>query len=452
MPISASFAARLLPTLPAIINRFGTPFHIYDEDGIIATGERMKQAFTEIDFREYFAVKALPNPAILALMRQLGFGFDCSSLPEIALARAVGATGRDIMFTSNNTSRAELQAATDTGCILNLDDLSLIDKVKDFPELICFRYNPGEEQRGCDLIGQPLEAKFGLREDQVVEAYRRARARGAKRFGLHTMICSNELNYQRMVNTARLLLEVTARVRQELGITFEFINLGGGIGIPYQPQESSFDIEALGRDIRQVLDDFRSRHGGPAPKIFLESGRYMTGPHGVLVTRVINRFSKWREYVGVDACMTALMRPALYADAYHHITVLDGADRPPEVVDVVGSVCENSDKFALQRLLPKVDEDDILIIHDTGAHGHSMGFNYNGRLRPKELLLRENGDVELIRREEELEKDYFATLRLDKQVLRLSEPPTVEVFHQRATQGSLLLDWLRGSCVLGRIV
>jgi diaminopimelate decarboxylase len=452
MPISASFAARLQPSLPAIIKHFGTPFHIYDEAGIIATGERMKQAFADIDFREYFAVKALPNPVILNLMGQLGFGFDCSSLPELALARAAGASGDDIMFTSNNTSRAELRAATDTGCILNLDDLSLIDKVKDFPELISFRYNPGKEHRGCDLIGRPLEAKFGIREDQVVEAYRRARARGATRFGLHTMICSNELNCQQMVNTARLLLEVIARVRQELGITFEFINLGGGIGIPYRPQEEPFDIELLGRDLRRVLDNFISLHGAPAPKILLESGRYMTGPHGVLVTRVINRFSKWREYVGVDACMTALMRPALYADAYHHITVLDATDRPQEVVDVVGSLCENSDKFALQRSLPKVEENDVMIIHDTGAHGHSMGFNYNGRLRPQELLLTENGDVELIRREENFEQDYFATLRFDKQVLRLNERSNVRVLHKRRKAESTLLDWLRGCSIVGRIV
>jgi diaminopimelate decarboxylase len=423
--MSASFAARLLPSLPAIVEHFGTPFHIYDEVGIRTTGERMKQAFTGIDFREYFAVKALPNPSILALMLRLGFGFDCSSLPEIALARAVGATGHDIMFTSNNTSRAELQAATEVGCILNLDDLSLIDKVPDFPELICFRYNPGEAHHGCDLIGRRLEAKFGVREDQIVEAYRRAQASGAARFGLHTMVCSNELDHERMVNTARLLLQVIERVHRELGITFEFINLGGGIGIPYRPEEQAFDMEALGRGIRQALDKFQSKHGPLRPKIFLESGRYMTGPHGVLVMRVINRLSKWREYVGVDASMTALMRPALYADAYHHITVLDGADRPQEVVDVVGSICENSDKFARQRLLPKVAENDILIIHDTGAHGHSMGFNYNGRLRPKELLLREHGAVELIRREEELEKDYFGTLRFDQQVLKLHEPSTV---------------------------
>lgn len=452
MPISPTFAARLLPSLPAIVKHFGTPFHIYDEAGIIATGERMKHAFADIDFREYFAVKALPNPTILALMGQLGFGFDCSSLPEIALSRAAGAAGDDIMFTSNNTSRAELQAATDTGSILNLDDLSLIDKVKDFPELISFRYNPGEEQRGCDLIGRPLESKFGVRDDQVIEAYRRARARGATRFGLHTMICSNELNYRQMVNTAKLLLSVIARVRDELGITFEFINLGGGIGIPYRPHEQPFDLESLGTDLRRVLDEFVCQHGRPAPKIFLESGRYMTGPHGVLVTRVINRFSKWREYVGVDACMSALMRPALYPDAYHHITVLDADDRPHETVDVVGSLCENSDKFAQQRSLPKVDEDDIMIIHDTGAHGHSMGFNYNGRLRPKELLLTEDGDVELIRREEDFERDYFSTLSFDRKVLRLDESSNVRVLHRRAKHETLLLEWLRGCSVVGRIV
>jgi diaminopimelate decarboxylase len=427
--MSASLSARLLPALPAIIEYFGTPFHIYDEAGILATGKRMKQALSDTEFREYFAVKALPNPAILVLMQQLGFGFDCSSLPEIALAQSVGAQGEDIVFTSNNTSRTELRAAVDTGCILNLDDLSLTEKVPDFPALVCFRYNPGEEHAGCDLMGRPVEAKFGLREDQLIEAYRQARARGAKRFGLHMMICSNALDDQIILNNLRLLLQVIERVREALGITFEFINLGGGIGIPYRPEENPFDIESLGSGIREVLDDFRRGHGGQAPKIFLESGRYITGPHGVLVTRVINRLSKWREYVGVDACMTALMRPALYADAYHHITVLAATDSPQELVDVVGSICENSDKFAIQRLLPTVAENDILIIHDTGAHGHAMGFNYNGRLRPKELLLRQDGSVELIRREEELERDYFATLRYEKRVLEIRQSATATSLH-----------------------
>jgi diaminopimelate decarboxylase len=410
--MSSSFEARLLPSLKTISDHFGTPFHIYDEVGILATGRSMMQAMRGVEFREYFAVKALPNPTILELMLRMGYGFDCSSLPELALATRVGAVGEDIFFTSNNTSRAELQAATSSGCILNLDDISLIDKVPQFPELICFRYNPGHNRDGCELIGNPLEAKFGVREDQLIEAYRRARDRGARRFGLHTMVCSNELNYTRMLVTARMLLRLVENIESALGINFEFINLGGGIGIPYRSHEKSFDIVNFGRELKSLLDTFGATRGGRVPKILLESGRYMTGPHGVLVTRVINRMKKWRDYVGVDASMSALMRPALYEQAHHHITVVDRDGSPEEVVDVVGSVCENSDKFARQRLLPVAEEGDLLLIHDTGAHGHAMGFNYNGRLRPKELLLREDGTVRLIRREE-TEQDYFATLRFE---------------------------------------
>jgi diaminopimelate decarboxylase len=386
--------------------------------GIRSTGRELARAFEGIEFREYFAVKALPNPAILGMMRQMGHGFDCSSVPEIELARTVGALGEDIMFTSNNTSQAEFRAATKLGCVLNLDDLTMVDRLVEFPELICFRYNPGRDRDGCELIGNPLEAKFGLREDQIIEAYRRARERGARRFGLHTMVCSNELDYKRMLETARILFRLIERIDAVLGLNFEFVNLGGGIGIPYRPHEKPFDLLNFGRELKSLLDSFRGAHGGRAPKIFLESGRYMTGPHGVLVTRVINRMQKWREYVGVDACMSALMRPALYEHAHHEITVLDGGDRPQEVVDVVGSVCENGDKFARQRLLSAIKEGDILFVHDTGAHGHAMGFNYNGRLRPKELLLREDGIVVLIRREERLE-DYFATLRFEGKELRI---------------------------------
>jgi diaminopimelate decarboxylase len=410
MPMSLSFEERLLPWLPSISDHFGTPFHIYDEYGIVNTGKEMLRVFQDIEFREYFAVKALPNPAILELMLQMRYGLDCSSLPEIALARMVGAVGEDVMFTSNNTSEAELKAATAFGCILNLDDITMIDKVVDFPELVCFRYNPGHGHDGCELIGNPLEAKFGLRDDQIVEGYRRARDRGARRFGLHTMVCSNELDYKRMLETARMLLRVVERVQAALGITFDFINLGGGIGIPYRPGEKPFDLVAFGRELKLLLVSFRA-HGGRVPKILLECGRYMTGPHGVLVTRVINRMEKWRTYIGVDASMSALMRPALYEHAHHHITVFEGRGTE-EMVDVVGSVCENSDKFARQRLLPVTKEGDILLIHDTGAHGHAMGFNYNGRLRPKELLLREDGTVVLIRREE-IEEDHFATLRYE---------------------------------------
>ena len=420
MPMSLSFKERLLPSLPIISDHFGTPFHIYDEYGILSTCKEMMRAFQGIEFREYFAVKALPNPASLELMLRMGYGFDCSSLPEIALARMVGAVGEDIMFTSNNTSDAELKAAMAFGCILNLDDITMTDKVVDFPELICFRYNPGHEHGGCELIGNPLEAKFGLRHDQIIEGYRRAREYGARRFGLHTMVCSNELDYRRMLETALMLLRLVERVEAALGITFEFINLGGGIGIPYWPDEKPFDLVTFGLELKRLLNLFGAANGGRVPKILLESGRYMTGPHGVLVTRVINRMEKWRTYVGVDACMSALMRPAIYEYAHHHVTVLNGDRGREEVVDVVGSVCENADKFARQRLLPVTEEGDILLIHDTGAHGHAMGFNYNGRLRPKELLLREDRTVVLIRREE-TEGDYFATLRHETKELNLHD-------------------------------
>jgi len=420
MPMSSSFKDRLLPSLTDISDHFGTPFHVYDEAGILATGGGLTRALRGIEFREYFAVKALPNPTILELMLRMSYGFDCSSLPEIALARMVGAVGQDIMFTSNNTSGLELSAATEFGCILNLDDITMIDKVVEFPELICFRYNPGHDRDGCQLIGKPLEAKFGLRDDQIIEAYRRAVERGARRFGLHTMVCSNELDYTHLLETARMLLRLVDRIGAALGITFEFINLGGGIGIPYRPDEKPFDLVTFGRELRDLLDSFGAAHDGQVPKILLESGRYMTGPHGVLVTRVINRMQKWREYVGVDASMSSLMRPALYEQAHHHITVLHGDSCLEEVVDVVGSVCENSDKFARQRLLPVVGEGDILLIHDTGAHGHAMGFTYNGRLRPKELLLRQDGTVRLIRREE-TEADYFATLSFESKELNLHD-------------------------------
>lgn len=408
MPMSKSFEEKLYPILRDVVREFGTPFHIYDEEGIIKNGEALKVTFGDFyGFKEYFAVKACPNLEILRIMRRLGFGFDCSSIPELIMCRSIGASGEEIMFTSNNTSVYEFEMATaDDGCILNLDDITMISKVPQFPELICFRYNPGERRSGNEIIGNPIEAKYGVRDDQIVEAYRQAQKRGAKRFGLHTMICSNQLDYRYMVETVKMLLEVVERVSNALGITFEFINIGGGIGIPYRPEEKPFDMASLAEESRSLLGQFKKKYGY-VPKFFMESGRYMTGPYGVLVVTVINRMSKYREYVGVDACMSSLMRPAMY-DAYHHLTVLGGENRETEVVDVVGSLCENNDKFAKQRELPKVKEGDIIIIHDTGAHGHAMGFNYNGRLRPKELLLRQNGEVELIRREEDI-NDYLKT-------------------------------------------
>jgi diaminopimelate decarboxylase len=406
--MSEPFKSRLFPAVEEIAAHYGTPFHIYDEAGIRATGEELKKAFAGIEgFREYYAVKALPNRRILQLMKEMGFGFDCSSIPELILARELGATAEDIMFTSNNTSDEEF-AFADGGCILNLDDITLIDKVPaPFPELICFRYNPGPRRTGNLIIGNPVEAKYGISHEQVVEAYRRAQKRGARRFGLHTMVASNERDYTYMVETARMVLSLAETVEDALGIRLEFVNIGGGFGIPYKPEDHGLDLLAMSAEIGALFGAFLAKHGY-APKMYMESGRFMTGPHGALVTRAINHKDIYRKYLGVDACMSALMRPALYG-SYHHIDVIGKEQAPKtEVYDVVGSLCENNDKFAVQRDLPKVDEGDLLVIHDTGAHGHAMGFQYNGRLRPKELLLRTDGSVEMIRRAETVE-DYFAT-------------------------------------------
>lgn len=411
MPMSSAFEDRLHPVLAETADHFGTPFHIYDETGIRETGAALKAAFSGVgEFREYFAVKALPNPEILSIMRDMGFGFDCSSIAELELARRVGARGEEVMFTSNNTSRAEfLAAAADGGSILNLDDISLVEKVPEMPDLICFRYNPGERRTGNDIIGNPVESKYGVSHDQIVPAYRRAMARGARRFGLHTMMASNERNYAYMVRTAEMILDLASEIGRALDIRFEFLNIGGGLGIPYEPGDAPLDLPAMGREITALFEAFEAKNGY-RPSLYLESGRFMTGPHGVLAARAINRKEIYRTYVGLDACMSALMRPGMYG-AYHHITVpgKEGSESA-EVVDVVGALCENNDKFAIQRTLPEIEAGDLLLIHDTGAHGHSMGFNYNGRLRPKELLLRTDGTVSLIRREETL-ADHFATLR-----------------------------------------
>jgi len=418
------FEKRLLPFLPQIVAEFGTPFHIYDEAGIVENGDKLKTLFSIVfsqfqkfdsGFQEFFAVKACPNPSILKIMYDLGFGFDCSSIPELILARQAGAGGNRIMFTSNNTSPEEfIEASRNGGCILNLDDISMINKVPQFPELICFRYNPGASREGNTIIGNPEEAKYGVRDDQIVDAYRLAIEKGAKRFGLHTMICSNQLDYKYMVETVKMILGVAERLYDELGISLEFVNIGGGIGIPYRPEQAEFDIKSFVRESEEIFKSYKTEPF-KIPKLYIESGRYMTGPYGVLVTEVINTMDKYRRYVGVDACMSALMRPALY-DAYHHITVLNAEGRETEIVDVIGSLCENNDKFAKQRLLPKAKLGDIMIIHDTGAHGHAMGFNYNGRLRPAELLLTRGGDVKLIRRAETVE-DYFATFKFVPQEL-----------------------------------
>lgn len=406
MPMSSAFQQRLFPHLAAIAEHFGTPFHIYDERGIRETGAELRDAFSGVrGFQEYFAVKALPNPHILSIIHDMGFGFDCSSMPELMLSRQVGARGESIMFTSNNTSPAEFEMAlADGGAIINLDDVSLLNKLPMLPEILSFRYNPGARRTGNAIIGNPVEAKFGISHDQLLEAYTSARNLGIKRFGLHTMLVSNERNYAYMQQTAEMLLELVAWLSAELGISFEFVNIGGGLGIPYRPEDPPLDLRALANAITPYFQQAN------APRLTMESGRFMTGPHGVLVTRALNRKQTYRTYIGVDANMSSLMRPGMYG-AYHHIDVPSkAADERSEVVDVVGALCENNDKFAIQRALPPISDGDLLVIHDTGAHGAAMGFNYNGRLRPQELLLHTDGTVERIRRAETVE-DYFATLQ-----------------------------------------
>ena len=418
MPMSDSYKKRLSAILPLVVNAFGTPFHIYDEKGIKETCRRLISAFKDIKgFREYFAVKALPNPSIMKIMQSVGFGFDCSSAPEIELSRQIGSKPDDIMFTSNNTSTSQFETAlSNGGCILNLDDISLISKLTKIPELICFRYNPGPRRKGNKIIGNPVESKYGVSHDQIVDAYEKSLGLGVRRFGIHTMLASNELNYEYMVETTRMLLDIVEMVCKTLPVTFEFINIGGGLGIPYTPDATPFDLDAMALETTELFRKFKKQNGW-VPKLYMESGRYITGPHGALVTSVINHKNIYRKYVGVDASMSALMRPGMY-DAYHHIHIHGKDDSSIlEKVDVVGALCENIDKFAVQRELPPTVEGDILVIHDTGAHGHAMGFNYNGHLRPKELLLREDSSVELIRRAETME-DYFPTLKFEPAIFR----------------------------------
>lgn len=421
--MSSAFKQRLFPQLPAIADHFGTPFHIYDETGIRETCERVLDNFGSFTgFREYYAVKALPNPHILRILRSFGFGFDCSSIAELELSRQVGASGDDIMFTSNNTSAEEFEVAlSNGGCILNLDDVSFIEKLPALPHRLSFRYNPGERRvMGNAIIGSPVESKYGISHEQFLTAYQQARDVGIKRFGLHTMLVSNERDYHQFVQTARMLLELAGWAEKALHIRFEFLNIGGGLGIPYHPDDAPLDIKQMAVEISRLWSAFQAEHGH-VPALHMESGRYITGPHGVLVTRVINRKQTYREYIGVDASMSALMRPGMYG-AYHHVDVLGQKAGSEEITaDVVGALCENNDKFAVQRRLPEPRIGDLLIVHDTGAHGHAMGFNYNGRLRPQELLLHPDGTVSRIRRAETV-ADYLATLQCDADSFAAQNP------------------------------
>ena len=394
----------------------GTPFHLYDERGIRENARRLKRAFAwNPGFEEFYAVKAAPNPYLLKLLRSEGFGADCSSLPELVLAERAGITGEDIMLTSNDTPADEFQMARQLGAIINLDDVSHLPYLEEhagLPEVICMRYNPGALKEGNAIIGHPEEAKYGFTRQQLTDGYRWARDRGVKRFGIHTMVASNELDPEYFVETAALLFEVVVQIGQELGIRFEFANLGGGIGIPYRPDQEAVDLGRVGAGIEKQFANTVAKAGMPDLKVFLESGRMITGPYGFLVSRVRHTKDTYKRFVGLDSCMADLMRPALYG-AYHHITVV-GKEASPErqVVDVTGSLCENNDKFAIDRELPAMERGDLVVIHDTGAHGHAMGFNYNSKLRHAELLLRQDGSVVQIRRAETVD-DHFATLDLD---------------------------------------
>ena len=400
-----------------VARRYPTPFHIYDERGLRANMRRFRSAFSWVEgFKEYFAVKACPNPHILEILRQEGCGTDCSSLPELVMSERTGITGEEIMFSSNETPAEEYVKARELGAIINVDDISHIPYIErhcGIPGVISFRYNPGHLRRGNSIIGDPAESKYGLTRAQLFEAYPLARSKGATRFGLHTFIISNQLERRYFVETARMLFELAVELKDRLGIRLEFINLSGGIGIPYRPDEEAVDLERLSGEIRAEYERLLVPAGLHPVKIFFESGRMVAGPYGYLVTRAIHRKEIYKRYVGTDACMAHLMRPALYG-AYHHITVMGKEDAPhDQVVDVVGSLCENNDKFAVDRPLPEIEIGDLLVIHDAGAHGFAMGFNYNGKLRSAELLLREDGTVELIRRAETLD-DYFATLDFPK--------------------------------------
>jgi diaminopimelate decarboxylase len=409
-------------TIETITQKVPTPFHIYDEKAIRANAKAMKDAFSWAPgFKNYFAVKACPNPAIMHILKEEGFGADCSSLPELLLSEKIGLKQEDIMFTSNDTPGSEFKEASRLGAVINLDDITHIKTLEEsagIPELICFRYNPGESRTGNAIIGHPAEAKYGVTSDQIIDAYKTMKEKGVKRFGLHTMVASNELNGEYFVETARMLFELVVKLHRETGIKIEFINMGGGIGIPYKPEDEAVDLQEVSDGMRKLYEQIIVAADLDPLNIVFECGRMVTGPYGYLVSQVRHVAQKYKTYVGLDSSMANLMRPALYG-AYHHITVLGKENaEASEVYDVTGSLCENNDKFAIDRKLPEIEVGDYVVIHDAGAHGYAMGFNYNGKLRSAELLLTEKGKVELIRRAETID-DYFATLAYNPMEIEL---------------------------------
>ena len=391
-----------------------TPFHIYDEKAIRENARRFMKSFDWVPggFKNFFAVKALPNPNIVKLLMEEGMGADCSSLPELEIAHMAGIKGEDIMFTSNDTPANEFQRAKELGAVINLDDSSHIQFLEanaGMPELICFRYNPGNRKAGNSIIGNPTDAKYGFTHEQIIEGYKKAGELGAKRFGLHTMVASNELNPDYFIETADILFELALEIHAQTGISMEFVNLGGGIGIPYTPEQTAVDLDYVSKGIQKLYEAKIKPSALNGMRIVMECGRMITGPYGYLVSKVIHRKDTYKTFIGLDSCMANLMRPALYG-AYHHITVPGKEDAPLNLkADVTGSLCENNDKFAIDRMIPEVEIGDFLVIHDTGAHGHAMGFNYNAKLRSAELLLKPDGSVKLIRRAENMD-DYMSTV------------------------------------------
>ena len=396
-----------------IIEDVPTPFHIYDEKGIRENARRVNKAFAwNKGFKEYFAVKATPNPYLLQILKEEGCGVDCSSYTELLMSEACGFKGDDIMFSSNDTPVEDMQKAYELGAQINLDDLTMVDfldRVASVPETICCRFNPGGLfSLGNDIMDNPGDAKYGMTEEQMVQAYKQLMAKGAKRFGIHSFLASNTVTNEYYPMLAGILFRLAVRLKEATGAHISFINLSGGVGIDYRPEQPCNDIMAIGEGVRRQFEEILVPAGMGDIAIYTEMGRFMLGPYGHLVTTVLHEKHIQKEYIGVDACAANLMRPAMYG-SYHHITVLGKEGAPCDhKYDVTGGLCENNDKFAVDRMLPKIDIGDILIIHDTGAHGFSMGYNYNGKLRSAEVLLKEDGTHQLIRRAETPE-DYFAT-------------------------------------------
>ena len=397
-----------------IVKSYPTPFHIYDEKGIRENAKAVKEAFAwNKGFKEYFAVKATPNPFLINILKEYGCGCDCSSLTELMISNALGITGHDVMFSSNNTPKEDYAYAAKIGALINLDDITHIDFLEKIlgglPETLSCRYNPGGVfQMSNGIMDNPGDAKYGFTTEQMFEGFRILKEKGVKHFGIHAFLASNTVTNEYYPKLAGQLFEIAVKLQQETGAHIEFINLSGGVGIPYTPDGQPNDIRIIGEGVRKVYEEILVPAGMGDIAIYTEMGRFMMGPYGALVTQAIHEKHTHKEYIGVDACAVDLMRPAMYG-AYHHITVL-GKEKEPcdHKYDVTGSLCENNDKFAIDRMLPEVAVGDYLVIHDTGAHGYAMGYNYNGKLKSAELLLKEDGSVQLIRRAETPE-DYFAT-------------------------------------------